>query len=204
MSAPDITRLLRDVDENRPGAMDHLMAAAYEDLRRVAERHLGERFGPGLPGATLEPAALVNESFLRLVVLGSNARELDELLDRTAAWLTEHGFDDDADPVYADLVAHRRRDGVAAETLASALLAHGETITRRGRPEEAEPLLREALDLRRASLPADDWQVHSAAAGLAVCLMRMRKWGQLPFPILTSSCGRRGAPLLLRCQDGKW
>jgi FixJ family two-component response regulator len=51
MSAPDITRLLREVDENRPVAMDRLMAAVYGDLRRVAERHLGERFGPGLPAA---------------------------------------------------------------------------------------------------------------------------------------------------------
>jgi RNA polymerase sigma factor (TIGR02999 family) len=65
--APDITRLLSDVDAGAPGATDRLMQAVYEDLRRVAERHLDQRFGRGLPGVTLEPAALVNESFMRLI-----------------------------------------------------------------------------------------------------------------------------------------
>ena len=47
--------------------MDELMRSVYADLERIAERHLAQRFGPGLPGVTLEPAALVNESFLRLI-----------------------------------------------------------------------------------------------------------------------------------------
>jgi RNA polymerase sigma factor (TIGR02999 family) len=59
--------LLHAVDEGRAGAMDELMNAVYDDLKRVAERHMVEQFGRGLPGVTLEPAALVNESFLRLV-----------------------------------------------------------------------------------------------------------------------------------------
>ncbi|MHC4948601.1 MAG: ECF-type sigma factor [Planctomycetota bacterium] len=65
--AEDITRLLEDVNEGRAGAMDRLMDAVYDDLRHVAERHMNERFGTGLPGVTLEPSALVNESFLRLL-----------------------------------------------------------------------------------------------------------------------------------------
>ena len=47
--------------------MDELMETVYEDLERIAGRHLRERFGRGLPGVTLEPAALVNESFLRII-----------------------------------------------------------------------------------------------------------------------------------------
>jgi len=43
------------------------MAAVYGDLERVAHRHLAERYGPGLAGVTMEPAALVNESFLKLI-----------------------------------------------------------------------------------------------------------------------------------------
>lgn len=65
--ADHITRLLQDVDEGRPDAMDDLMRVVYADLERVAARHMDERFGSGLPGVTLEPAALVNESFMRLI-----------------------------------------------------------------------------------------------------------------------------------------
>lgn len=64
---PDITLLLQKAEAGGPGAMDHLMEAVYADLKRMAERHMGQHFGPGLPGVTLEPAALVNESFLKLV-----------------------------------------------------------------------------------------------------------------------------------------
>ncbi len=59
--------LLGDVEDGRDGAMDRLMEAVYGDLERVAQRHMAQRFGPDLPGVTLEPAALVNESFLRLI-----------------------------------------------------------------------------------------------------------------------------------------
>ena len=50
-----------ETDEERDGAMDDLMEAAYEDLYRVARKHLSARFGRDLPGVTLEPAALVND-----------------------------------------------------------------------------------------------------------------------------------------------
>ncbi len=66
-TSTDITRLLHEMDEGRDGAMDELMAAVYDDLERVAARHMNERFGHRLAGVTLEPAALVNESFLKLI-----------------------------------------------------------------------------------------------------------------------------------------
>jgi RNA polymerase sigma factor (TIGR02999 family) len=62
-----ITRLLRRVGDDADGAMDDLMSAVYEDLCRVAERHMVHEFGRGLPGVTMEPSALVNESFLRII-----------------------------------------------------------------------------------------------------------------------------------------
>jgi len=65
--AGNLTQLLQDVDHDLDGAMDRLMEAVYGDLHRVAERHMAERFGRGLPGVTLEPAALVNESFMKLI-----------------------------------------------------------------------------------------------------------------------------------------
>jgi len=63
----DITRLLKDVHEGRGGALDDLMKAVYDDLQHVAERHMTQRFGHNLPGVTMEPAALVNESFMMLI-----------------------------------------------------------------------------------------------------------------------------------------
>ena len=63
----DITRLLKNVNDHRSGALDNLMRAVYDDLQHVAERHMTQRFGHDLPGVTLEPAALVNESFLKII-----------------------------------------------------------------------------------------------------------------------------------------
>ncbi len=63
----DITRLLHDADAGRDGAMQELMEAVYADLQGMAEKHMASRFGRGLPGVTLEPAALVNESFMKLI-----------------------------------------------------------------------------------------------------------------------------------------
>ena len=42
------------------------MQEVYADLERIAARHLARVYGQGLPGLTLEPAALVNESFFKL------------------------------------------------------------------------------------------------------------------------------------------
>jgi len=62
-----ITTLLQEVDAGREGAMDELMAVVYADLERVAQGQLRDRFGAGMQRLTLEPAGLVNESFLRLL-----------------------------------------------------------------------------------------------------------------------------------------
>ncbi|HSR70612.1 MAG TPA: ECF-type sigma factor [Acidobacteriota bacterium] len=63
----EITQLLQEVDAGREGAMDELMETVYADLRRLAEAHLRRRYGPQADAITLEPAALVNESFLKLI-----------------------------------------------------------------------------------------------------------------------------------------
>lgn len=47
--------------------MTPLMDAVYADLERIAGARLRERYGANMPGVTLEPAALVNETFLRLI-----------------------------------------------------------------------------------------------------------------------------------------
>lgn len=68
MAATDhITVLLQDVESGADGALDRLMEAVYEQLQHVAEKHMRQRFGQGLAGVTMEPAALVNESFMKLI-----------------------------------------------------------------------------------------------------------------------------------------
>ena len=60
----DVTRLLKAWGAGNGGALDRLMPVVVDELRRLARYHLrGER----RPGHTLQPTALVNEAYLRLV-----------------------------------------------------------------------------------------------------------------------------------------
>ncbi len=63
----DITILLRQVEVGRAGALDDLMELVYRDLEGIALSHLSRRFGQRANVVTMEPAALVNETFLRLI-----------------------------------------------------------------------------------------------------------------------------------------
>jgi len=63
----DITLLLRRMDEGDPDALDQLMSVVYADLERMAASQLHRQYGERAGQITLEPAALVNESFLELM-----------------------------------------------------------------------------------------------------------------------------------------
>lgn len=63
----DITRLLEEAATGDEAALGALTDRVYDDLERVAARRMHARFGPDLAGITLEPAALVNETFLKLL-----------------------------------------------------------------------------------------------------------------------------------------
>ncbi len=63
----DITILLRQAELGRAGALDELMDLVYRDLEGIALSHLSRRFGQKANVVTMEPAALVNETFLRLI-----------------------------------------------------------------------------------------------------------------------------------------
>ena len=65
--AGEITRLLHEAHEGREGALNEVMDLVYADLKRLAGVHLRRRYGPDLNAITLEPAALVNETYLRLL-----------------------------------------------------------------------------------------------------------------------------------------
>lgn len=62
-SEANITQLLHAVASGDRRDMDALLAALYDDLHRLAQKHLrSER-----PDHTLQPTALVHEAYLRLV-----------------------------------------------------------------------------------------------------------------------------------------
>jgi RNA polymerase sigma factor (TIGR02999 family) len=63
MAAPNLTHLLVSWSNGDPDALEALTPLVQEELRRVAARCMaGER-----PGHILQPTALVNEAFLRLI-----------------------------------------------------------------------------------------------------------------------------------------
>jgi RNA polymerase sigma factor (TIGR02999 family) len=67
MEQGDITLLLQRASSGDEEAHEELVQRVYGDLERVAGRRMRDRFGPELAGVTLEPAALVNETFLKLL-----------------------------------------------------------------------------------------------------------------------------------------
>ncbi len=58
----EVTRLLRAAHEGDSAALERLIPLVYEDLRRLAGRQLGHEYGE----RTLNPTALVHESYLKL------------------------------------------------------------------------------------------------------------------------------------------
>jgi RNA polymerase sigma factor (TIGR02999 family) len=66
-SSAEITRLLRAWGGGDQAAMEELAPLVYGELRRMAHRYLRREN----PGNTLQPTALVNEAYLRLVDVNS-------------------------------------------------------------------------------------------------------------------------------------
>ena len=62
-SSIEVTRLLKDWRDGDSGALDQLMPIVYAELRAIAARYLRRE----RPDHTLQPTALVNEAYLRLI-----------------------------------------------------------------------------------------------------------------------------------------
>jgi len=58
-----LTELLQQVNSGREGALEELMPAVYAELRRQAARYLRRE----RQNHTLQPTALVNEAFIKLI-----------------------------------------------------------------------------------------------------------------------------------------
>jgi RNA polymerase sigma factor (TIGR02999 family) len=61
-----LTELLAEAHAGSPGALDRVVAIAYPGLLRLARAQL-RRFDGGAATPTLEPDALVNETYLKLI-----------------------------------------------------------------------------------------------------------------------------------------
>jgi RNA polymerase sigma factor (TIGR02999 family) len=92
----ELTRLLRDVADGRPGAADLLLPIVYGHLRAIAE----QRMASERPGHTLQATALVHETYLR--IMG----------DQPIAWNGRaHFYHVAADAMRRLLIEHARRRG---------------------------------------------------------------------------------------------
>lgn len=63
----EITRLIRLAGTGDAEATERLADRVYDDLERIAAAKLRQRYGGRIEELTLEPAALVNETFLKLL-----------------------------------------------------------------------------------------------------------------------------------------
>jgi RNA polymerase sigma-70 factor, ECF subfamily len=61
--AAEVTRLLLDLKNGDPAAVDRLMPIVYDELRRLAAHYLRDEHA----AATLQPTVVVHEAYLRLV-----------------------------------------------------------------------------------------------------------------------------------------
>src|SRR5262245_3819234 len=63
---PDVTGILRAIEEGGPNAAGQRLPLVYDELRKLAAARLARE----KPGQTLQPTALVHEAYLRLVDTG--------------------------------------------------------------------------------------------------------------------------------------
>ncbi len=95
-----------------------------------------------------------------------------------AQLLQAEGKTDTAEALYAETLALQRRTRPAGHLdLAVTLTGYGRLLTATHRPREAEPLLREALNIRTARLPERHGLVQETRTALEECLERL---GRLP------------------------
>ena len=62
----EITRLFEAAAQGDPRAFEEVVERVYADLEAIARRQMRDRFGR-IQGLTLEPAALVNETLLKIL-----------------------------------------------------------------------------------------------------------------------------------------
>jgi len=139
-----ITVLLHRAAEGERAALEEVTARVYRELEAVAAGKLRRRYGLDLAGATLEPAALVNETLFRLLRNPSefeNRRHFFAFANRVMS------------RVLIDYERHKRADkrgGDALRITLSGLPDGADTVRAAELVEVLEQL--EALDARKAEV----------------------------------------------------
>jgi RNA polymerase sigma-70 factor, ECF subfamily len=109
----DITKLLGEWRAGRAGADDELISLTYRELRQLARSYLRRERA----GHTLQPTALLNEAYLRLLPQGPRAADSREAFFRLMASEMRHRLVDHARRRLAD----KRGAGLTAEPLDTSL-----------------------------------------------------------------------------------
>jgi RNA polymerase sigma factor (TIGR02999 family) len=104
----EVTRLLQEFSGGNRAALDELVPAVYCELRRLAQRYLRQE----RPGHTLQPTALVNEVYLKLVDQDQVSWQNRAHFFGVAAQMMRHLLID-----HAKAKATVKRGGGAAKTL---------------------------------------------------------------------------------------
>ena len=125
-----VTQLLAAYRNGDSEAFDRLVPLVYDELRRIAGRYLGRERG----GHTLQPTALVNEAYLRLV----KAQGLD--------WRNrEQFFGISANLMRQSLVDHARRSAAAKRGGREAMVTLDDSIGAANQTDEDLLMLDAAL-----------------------------------------------------------
>ncbi len=130
-TSSEVTHLLREWSDGDPAALDKLMPLVIDEVRDLARKALaGES-----PAHTLQPTALVNEAYLRLV-------------DRQTYWWRDRAqfFYSLAELMRRILVDHARRHQAAKRGGGEAKLSLDEGIVPAGEPHPDLVALDEALN----------------------------------------------------------
>lgn len=133
-SPTEVTRLLGAWRDGDKSALDRLMPIVYDELRRVAQRHMNAE-----DGSTLQATALVNEAYLRLV-------------DMNIEWNGRVHFFAVAAGLMRRILVDRARRRRAQKRGGAAVVLELDELPAAARP--AEDLL--ALDLALEQLQAED------------------------------------------------
>ena len=135
---PDITQALEQFSAGDRDALDRLLPAVYDQLRRMAERELrGERVGH-----TLSPTALVHEAYLKLV-----------RLDRITWQGRAHFFGACAQAMRRILISHARHKNAGKRGSGAAHASIDDVVVAASERPEALLALDDALDRLAALSP---------------------------------------------------
>jgi tetratricopeptide (TPR) repeat protein len=123
---------------------------------------------------------------LRRKQMGAEHPDVAVVANNLAAFYTSLGQPDRAEELYRDAIAIRRAALPMSPELAKSLVSYSLLLLECARAGEAEPLLREALDIRASTLAADDVKIPHTQSILGECLTALGSFDEAE-PLLWQS-----------------